>query len=698
MTSNGSVREAMKITGKTGLSVWHGTINEEEQLQLKPLATRLKIFREMRRDTVIGTGLDGVKLPLLAADFDTTPASESEVDVAAATFIHDSLGMERQGDLDAPWLDHVLEAMEALEMGFALSEMTLVSREDGLFGMGSLTPIGQETLSSTVTPWELGDHQELISVHQKPPSGDTTPIEIPAWKLLHFTLRSRKRNPEGESILAGVWRDWRMRTNFEELEGIGVERDVGGMPVIYPPTAPTEGEKTDIDTQMGALRNDQRGYIRMPGPKAGTTRDTEQGWTLEPYASGSKAYNVREIIKDYDIRILMRFFTQFLMLGMDTGGTQALVKGSHAFLNLALRSIQQKLLAVWNRQLVPFMLSFNEGRFQGMTANPVITWSDPGAEDLQALTTLYTGLTASKVLTITKVDEDHVRAIVGLPDRPEGVGEGDRNPQPIPGLFPPSGPLKGVVHLEGPGGQKLRPAGGAIETGTNAYQIELVGIYDNWSTRAVRAVANAQRDGLSISRQVGIVDAMLGDLQFDLQNAGRTRLVEASQIALAGPLAKHQGNSQVLAGVSAKIAENDAFIRDNLIPDLRVKFSASLESGVAADSTALRAAFDSQRHKPAQFSGGYWVMAFDVQRIAGIAENALRKEQGLTPIPVRWDLDPAAEHCDNSSGFFGCPSLAGVYTEGWESLATVPGGQVTCRGNCRCTILADFGEGFAVIT
>ena len=116
------------------------------------------------------------------------------------------------------------------------------------------------------------------------------------------------------------------------------------------------------------------------------------------------------------------------------------------------------------------------------------------------------------------------------------------------------------------------------------------------------------------------------------------------------------------------------------------------------DAAGLRTAFEKSRYRPAQFAGGYWAISFEAQRIAGISENAARRRLGQSPIPVRWRLHDGADHCEGSPGFFACPSLAGVYTDGWESLPTVPAGQTTCGSNCRCVIDADFGQGWELIT
>lgn len=746
VTSNGNapntsepktLQAALTQRALPGLSMWMGMIREEEQPQLKTLSRRLKINREMTRDATVGAFLDAIKLPLLAASFDVIPGGDSALDQEAALFLHDTLGMVSRGDSSVPWHEHVSDALEALEFGFALVEMTLSQRIDGKVGVGDLTPIGQETLPDDGA-WELDSKQDVVQVWQGDPN---TPgadkVSVPGWKLLHFTFKNRKRNPEGESILNSVWRDWRYRVNFEELEGISVERDVGGVPVVYPPWEPTTAEKDSIVTQFKYLKIDEEGMVLMPGPKAGSGGTSDTGWTVEPYGSSSKALNTREIITYYDTRILRRLFAQFLMLGSGEVGSWALVKGNTDFFSLALKGIQTRWLHEWNNKLVPFVMGFNPA-FRG-AKSPLITWSDPGKREMSALADLYQRLRQSSVLSITEADEDFVRAEFGLPDRPEGVGEGVRKESPAfmpgfpgaPAAPPGGGALPGNGAGNGAGGGAGVPAvdqvpaaslplsgwlqvptvttyadpiprstpGSSLDTRTNAYQQEILAIYDRWSVQAHRALRRASNDGLSVSQQIGIVDAMLGDLEFDLRNLARTQLVTGAQTALQGtPLSNWSTAPAVLTTMAQRLQEAERAVQTQLIPDLRAKLVDELRAGAAQTDARLTSALESRRGRTASHAGGYWVMSFDVQRIAGMEENRARRAQGLDPIPVLWELDPAAQHCADSTGFFGCPSLAGVYANGWESLPTVPAGQVTCRGQCKCRIKADFGNGFEVIT
>ena len=76
-------------------------------------------------------------------------------------------------------------------------------------------------------------------------------------------------------------------------------------------------------------------------------------------------------------------------------------------------------------------------------------------------------------------------------------------------------------------------------------------------------------------------------------------------------------------------------------------------------------------------------MIFETQKALGTEKEHELALEGLAPERIRWVLDPNADHCEDSAGHYGCPGLAGEY-DSWNDLPTVPAGQVTCRGNCRC--------------
>lgn len=58
---------------------------------------------------------------------------------------------------------------------------------------------------------------------------------IPMSKAMLFRTESVKDNPEGRSILRNAYRSWYFKRRIQEIEAIGIERDLAGLPVIHAP-------------------------------------------------------------------------------------------------------------------------------------------------------------------------------------------------------------------------------------------------------------------------------------------------------------------------------------------------------------------------------------------------------------------------------------------------------------------------------
>ena len=52
-------------------------------------------------------------------------------------------------------------------------------------------------------------------------------------KCLLFRTQTHKNNPEGRSILRNAYRSWYFKKRIEEIEGVGIERDLAGIPIAY---------------------------------------------------------------------------------------------------------------------------------------------------------------------------------------------------------------------------------------------------------------------------------------------------------------------------------------------------------------------------------------------------------------------------------------------------------------------------------
>jgi len=396
-----------------------GRIREEYLNAMKNWSTEIKLYLEMRDDPIIGAQLDAIKLPLQAAGFDVEPSpGGAPNDEAAAEWLWDCLNkMDGQ-----TWNSHVEDALELLDFGFSLGEIVLEKRVDGRLWLKNIDPRGQESLVN----WDYDPNEtdKLVAFVQQDPNGQGT-FEIPIDKCVHFKFRGRKGNPQGHSVLRALYRPYKFVRNLEDLEGIGIERDVGGMPIAKLKEGGYESNDiTELKKVLKGLRKDEEVYLIEP-----------EGIDIRAYSGGSKIYDVNQVIDRWHKVMLMRFFSQFLILGMGNVGTQALVKGSHDFFALALEAVQRYLLETWNLQLVPYLFQFNA--WTGISGYPSIVWEKPGKVDLGAMINFLNTAIGAKVITPTDVDEDHLRSIADLPDLPEderGMPRDVESP-PLGGLF-----------------------------------------------------------------------------------------------------------------------------------------------------------------------------------------------------------------------------------------------------------------------
>lgn len=400
--SNGSRPSSAGLS--TGLSIWRGTITEEYLPQFKPWGKAYKVFTEMADDAVIGAMLESIKTPLLSTPFEVQLGGDGEEDKLAKEFTEENLFNMP----DTSWVAHVEEELDFLDYGWAISEKILEKRSDGRIYLFSLIPIGQDTLERWGDSDELGNIKSFI---QRDKFGKMREANMD--KLLHFTFRAKKRNPEGRSLLRGLYRSWYFKKNLEAIEAIGAERDVGGAPIAEL----GEGYYSDEDMEtlkasLEGLRMDEATYIIAPN-----------GTKISAFGGGNKIYNVREMIRDYQHIIRQRFFADFLSLGSEQVGTQALARELTTFFGLALASVQEKMTDVWNSQLIKPLLALNNFQVENP---PVLAWTKPGTRNLQSIAQAFTQLVAQGVLTPDSSVEQLIRQEAGLsPLPPELVTKKD---------------------------------------------------------------------------------------------------------------------------------------------------------------------------------------------------------------------------------------------------------------------------------
>lgn len=404
-----------RAVGISGLNINVGIIGEESNQELRSYARRFAFFLEMTRDATIATLLDCIKLPLLASEFTVVAASEDANDL----FLRDFVAANMHGMFRQTWVAHVRDCLEALEFGFALSEIVLEKRSDGYLYLRNLAPRGQETLDR----WEHDPQTGFTAFVQR----DSTTgglFTIPLDKTVHITYRGRKGNPEGDSLLRPLYRTYKFKKEFEVMQAIATERDIGGIPIAnVPQDSPVSAEALErLDEALANMRRDVVSFLRPPA-----------GVTVEPYRS-ERTDNIASILETLKMDIFFRGFAQFLTLGTTGVGTQALVQGDIDFFHLGLIALQQELLDAWNSQLIPYLLLAN-GIELVQVRPPRIQWADPGHRNIRDVMEAYKLGVETGLYEANDADEDHMRAIHDLPPRTSVTVETstgrDRNIKPF---------------------------------------------------------------------------------------------------------------------------------------------------------------------------------------------------------------------------------------------------------------------------
>jgi hypothetical protein len=232
------------------------------------------------------------------------------------------------------------------------------------------------------------------------------------------------------------------------------------------------------------------------------------------------------------------------------------------------------------------------------------------------------------------------------------------------------------------GGQKQRFAPGEWERATNRQQRKLVKTFDQWAADLKRDIRAKAAQGATEAELAKVLSDKIPKLEERFLEITNKGIIGATRIS-----AGSRADLPAIQGVARKqIAENTLLVSGSLVPKIHEELLVPIARGIQANPQALNQSISNLRYAPAQYADGYWVAIFKTQQELGTMRETERAGQGLSAEPIRWVLDPNADHCrptPEKGGFFGCPELAREYNH-WSEIPTVPGGHVTCRGNCRC--------------
>jgi len=414
--------------GSTGLRRSGGTIFEEFIVNLRG-QRGFRTYREMAdNDPTVGSMLFAIEKIITRLEWRVDPYSDDSADgeikpedKETAQFVDSCLH-----DMSDSWDSTLSQILSMLVFGFSYHEIVYKVRggdssdptkrskfKDNKIGWRKFPIRAQETLFR----WELDEDGGIQAMIQSDPYQGGIHI-IPIEKALLFRTNSQKNNPEGRSILRNAYRPWFFKRRIEEIEAIGVERDLAGLPVAYVPpeylSSSASAEQASVLASIQSIvtsikRNEQEGII-MPSmyDEAG-----HKMFDLVLMSSGgSRQFDTDKIIQRYDQRMSMSILSDFILLGSDRVGSYALGASKMDLWSMAVDSIAKNISEVFNQYAIPRLLKLNG---MDLSRVPFLTYGEVSHVDLSEISNFVSQLAQSGVLMPDPKLEDYLREMAGLP-------------------------------------------------------------------------------------------------------------------------------------------------------------------------------------------------------------------------------------------------------------------------------------------
>jgi hypothetical protein len=402
--------------GSSGLKRSGGYIDEEFLPQLQGVKG-FKVYREMRdNDPVIGAMLYAIDKVISRLDWHI----EGE-DERTKIFVQECID-----DMSDPFDSTLQNILSMLVYGWSYHEVVYKIRggqtgeartnsryTDNKIGWRKWGVRAQESLQE----WMIDNDGGIQGMVQMDSSGGGL-HRIPIEKALLFRTTTNRNNPEGYSLLRNAYRPWHYKRRIEEIEAIGIERDLAGLPMAYVP--PEYLSSTATNKQKAVLRsvteivqnikrNEQEGVVFPAAYDDNGNRIFDL--TLLS-ASGARQFDTGAVIQRYDQRMAMSLLSDFLLLGSDRVGSFALGSTKVDLWTLAVDSIAKTIAETVNQFAIPRLLKLNAMRLDKL---PVLTYGQVSSVELPEVADFVSKLTQAGVLTPDHGLEDYLRGLADLP-------------------------------------------------------------------------------------------------------------------------------------------------------------------------------------------------------------------------------------------------------------------------------------------
>ncbi|QDP66584.1 MAG: putative portal protein [Prokaryotic dsDNA virus sp.] len=418
-------RMNLSQVGYTGLKEVSGYIFEDAKVELRyPYAG--ETYRKMMLDPTIASVTNFIKLMITKAEWAASyPEDASEEVKEAAEF----LGYCMSNMVDQTWREFISQVVDYIFYGFQINEKVYTRVTSGEWAGKIKWKHLPSRPQDTLTGWGISKDGLVQYVKQNPsrlgvsaPEGE---VKIPRKKFLHFKHHPRSSNPEGTAGLRGCYLPWKEKTLANELELVGLTKDLAGIVNIgvdaeylakaaLNPAGPEARNIEQMKKDAANLSAGSQSFVITPIAYSESGKDLFN-FELTGVQGSGKQFSTDTVIRRKQNEMLTVFLADVLKIGQDSAGSYALSDSKNNILALALEGYLKTISDVINRDLVPQTLAMNGWKFSAEEM-PKITFGDIEDRDLDVLSKYLQRVAATGLIFKDKKLDAAIRKAANLPE------------------------------------------------------------------------------------------------------------------------------------------------------------------------------------------------------------------------------------------------------------------------------------------
>lgn len=422
--------------GVLGLRINNKKIVEEVNEAFK-YPRFLRTVAELQANPTITAPLNVYRMMLSRVKWDVAPPEDAtEIDKERAKIIKTMMT-----DMEGSWASFIESVLTYLQYGFQVSEIVLRRRlrangskyDDGLVGIKKLAPRSQNTICGWVFDPTGSD---LIAVEQtiayaenqhlfKGRVNNENKIEIPREKFLLFSASATNGNPEGNSILKGIYLAFKRMEMLIDQSLLTAAKDVQGvLKITLPPnylSADASDDQKAIVAMFKQIVDDySQGKIKgliFPQAYDPETKQPMFGYELLESKSTPKV-DIEDAIKRFQTDILSALSVDVLRLGADGTGSFSLAEAKSSILALAIDYRLKEIAEVLNMHLMRTIYAQNGWNQENMAQ---FVYSDIEEIDLDTFSSAIQRVFATSAIEMDRSVMNKVREAFKVPKLPDDM-------------------------------------------------------------------------------------------------------------------------------------------------------------------------------------------------------------------------------------------------------------------------------------